>query len=142
MTPTRRLVACSFLLTSLALLPPAPAAAQGPGAPPLPTTVVMVNLTVKPDVDRALLTKTMPSEIRDTVQAYLDGKIQQWFGRSDGRGVMFLVNASSVAEAKTLMDTLPLAKEGLANFDYTPLGPLGPMRLLLMPAAPPAKGQQ
>lgn len=139
MTLTPRLAACSCLLLSL-VLSPRPAAAQ-PGAPPLPTTVVMVNLTVKPDVDRALLTRTMPSEIRDTVQAYLDGKIQQWFGRSDGRGVMFLVNATSVAEAKALMDTLPLAKEGLANFEYTPLGPLGPMRLLLAPPAPP-KGQQ
>ena len=128
------------LLLMTATLGPAPAAAQ-PGAPPLPTTVVMVNLTVKPGVDRALLTKTMPSEIRETVQAYLDGKIQQWFGRSDGRGVMFLVNASSVAEAKTLMDTLPLAKEGLADFEFTPLGPLGPMRLLLG-GPTPAKGPQ
>ena len=142
MPMTSRLVAGSLVLTSLAMLGPAPAAAQGPGGPPLPTTVVMVNLTVKPDVDRALLAKAMPAEIRDTVQAYLDGNIQQWFGRSDGRGVMFLVNASSVAEAKAMMDTLPLAKLGLADFDYTPLGPLGPMRLLLVPAAPPAKGPQ
>ena len=81
MTVTRHLAArlLPLLLVTLAWQP-TPAAAQ-PGAPTLPTTVVMVNLTVKPDVDRALLTKVMPSEIRDTVQAYLDGKIQQWFGR-------------------------------------------------------------
>ena len=140
MTITRRLTSRVLTAASLAVMLPALAGAQGPTTPPLPTTVVMVNLTVKPDVDRALLMKTMPGEIRDTVQAYLDGKIQQWFGRSDGRGVMFLVNASSVAEAKAVMDSLPLAKEGLANFEYTPLGPLGPMRLLLAPPAPP-KGQ-
>ena len=36
------------------------------------------------------------------------------------------------------MDTLPLSKAGLAVFDYTPLGPLTPLRLLLgTPAAPP-----
>ena len=140
MTASRRLCATVLFLTSLGPVRPAPAAAQ-PGAAPLPTTVVMVNLTVKPDIDRALLASTMPSEIRDTVQAYLDGKIQQWFGRSDGRGVMFLVNASSVAEAKALMDALPLAKQGLANFEFTPLGPLGPMRLLLAPPTPP-KGPQ
>ena len=140
MTTARRLASRFLIAASLATFLPALATAQGPAAPPLPTTVVMVNLTVKPDVDRALLMKTMPGEIRDTVQAYLDGKIQQWFGRSDGRGVMFLVNASSVAEAKAVMDSLPLAKEGLANFEFTPLGPLGPMRLLLAPPAPP-KGQ-
>lgn len=128
----------ALLLTASAVVP---AAAQAPNPAPLPTTVVLVNLTVKPDIDRALLAKTMPNEIRDTVQAYLDGKIQQWFGRSDGKGVMFLVNASSVADAKAIMDALPLAKADLANFEFTALGPLGPMRLLLGPA-PPAKTPQ
>lgn len=136
MTGSRVFAVASFVLA--AVLPAPPLSAQSAPPPTLPTTVVMVNLTVKPDVDRAALAKTMPSEIRETVQAYLDGRIQQWFGRSDGRGVMFLVNASSVAEARALMDTLPLAKAHLADFEYTPLGPLGPMRLLL---AQPEKPQ-
>ena len=136
MSPFRRVAA--ILLSSLAAaVIVAPAAAQAPPSPPL-TTVVMVNLTVKPGVDRAVLASTMPAEVRDTVQAYLDGKIQQWFARSDGRGVMFLVNASSVADAKAVMEALPLAKAGLADFDYTPLGPLSPLRYLLAPAAPKA----
>ena len=111
--------------------------AQGPGGPPAATTAVLVNLTVKPDVDRAKLMETMPDEVRDTVRAYLDGKIQQWFGRADGRGVMFILNCSSEVEARAIMDALPLAKAGLANFDYTPLTPLSPLRLLLGPPAVP-----
>ena len=125
------LCAAGLLLTAAA-----PASAQAP--PAAPTTVVLVSLTVKADVDRAQLMKTMPDEVRDTVKLYLDGKIQQWYSRADGRGVMFLLNCASAAEAKTMMDALPLAKANLANFEFTPLSPLTPLRLLLAePAAPP-----
>ena len=116
------------------------AAAQTPApAPPAPITAVLVSLTVKPEIDRAQLMKTMPDEVRDTVRAYLDGKIQQWFARGDGRGVVFIMNSTSVADAKAVMDSLPLAKAGLANFEFTPLSPLTPLRMLLSdPAGPKA----
>jgi len=111
------------------------ARAQAPS--PTPTTVVLVNLTIKPDVDRAEVVKVLPDEVRETVKLYLDGRIQQWYSRSDGRGVMFILNASDVASAKAVMDGLPLAKANLANFEFTPLGPLSPLRVLL---APPSAG--
>jgi hypothetical protein len=107
-----------------------------PPATPAPVTAVLVNLTVKPE-DRAKLPPVMPQEVRDTVRLYLDGKIQQWYSRADGRGVMFIMNCTSVEEARTLMSGLPLAKAGLATLDYTPLAPLTPLRALL--ADPPAR---
>jgi hypothetical protein len=118
----------------------APLAAQTP--PPAPTTAVLTSLTIKPDADRAKIPGVMPQEIRDTVRLYLDGKIQQWFGRADGRGVMFILNVATVAEAKAMMDALPLAKAGLATFEYTALTPLTPLRLLLADPAPAPKGDQ
>ncbi|MBI3490577.1 MAG: hypothetical protein HY047_02080 [Acidobacteria bacterium] len=75
--------------------------------------------------------KVMPNEVRDTVKLYLDGKIQQWYARSDGRGVVFILNCATVAEAKALMDGLPLAKANLVTFDYIALGPLTPLRMLI-----------
>ncbi len=107
-----------------------------PPAPAAPITAVLVNLTVKPE-DRAKVPAVMPQEVRDTVRLYLDGRIQQWYSRADGRGVMFIMNCTSVDEARTLMGTLPLAKAGIATLDYTPLSPLAPLRALL--ADPPAK---
>ena len=68
-----------------------------------------------------------------TVKMYLDGKIQQWYSRSDGRGVVFILNATSVADAKALTDQLPLSKANLATFEYTALSPLGPLRMLIQP---------
>ena len=73
----------------------------------------------------------MPSEIRATVKLYLDGKIRQWYSRSDGKGVIFLVDAKTVDEARAVMETLPLAKEQLMDHEYIPIGPLAPLRLLM-----------
>lgn len=114
------------------------AAAQSP-APPAPVTAVLVDLTIKPGVEAAALAEVMPDEVRDTVLAYLDGKIQQWFARADGRGVVFILNVHTVDEAAVVMNALPLGKAKLADFAYTPLTPLTPLRRLL---AAPAKGDR
>jgi hypothetical protein len=125
---TRVLVFSAVLLAAAV-----PARAQQPPAAPPAPTQVLATLTVKPDVDRAALMKVMPGEVRDTVKLYLDGKIQQWYSRGDGRGVVFILNATSTADAKALMETLPLMKANLVTFDYMPLAPLGPLRMLLQP---------
>src|SRR4051794_37933059 len=108
---------------------PAPLIAQAP--PAAPTTGVLTMLTVKPDAQRPDITKVMPQEVRDTVQLYLDGKILQWFARGDGRGVVFILNCATVADAKAITDTLPLSKAGLVSFDYVALSPLTPLRMLI-----------
>jgi hypothetical protein len=112
---------CLLMLAGLALQ------AQSP----MPVTAVLTSLTVKSDVDRAQVMKVLPEEVRATVKLYLDGKIQQWWARSDGKGVIFVMNCATVGEAKALTDTLPLSRANLATFDYTPLGPLAPLRLLI-----------
>src|SRR4029077_15196851 len=128
----------SLAVLSAALLMSASAAAQpAPALPPI--TAVLATLTVKPGIDSDALVRTMPDEVRDTVKLYLDGRIQQWFARGDGRGVVFILNAKSVEEAKAATDSLPLIKAGLASFEFMPLGPLTPLRYL-MPAAPAQPG--
>lgn len=128
--------AAPLLVALLTLGFTVPLIAQSPT--PVPITAVLVNLTIKADVDRAQVMKVMPEEVRATLKLYLDGKIQQWYSRADGRGVMFILNATDAAAAKTVMEELPLAKANLVNYDYTALGPLGPLRALL---APPAGGK-
>jgi hypothetical protein len=108
--------------------------AQAPEPPKV--THVMATLTVRDGVTRDQIMKVMPTEVRDTLRLYLDGKIQQWYARGDGKGVVFLVDCKTVAEAKTILEALPLIKGNLASFDYMPLGPLSPLRLLLAPPTP------
>src|ERR1700722_1856673 len=106
--------------------------AQAPEPPKV--TQVMATLTVNAGITRDQMMKVMPTEVRDTVRLYLDGKIQQWYARGDGKGVVFFLDCRTVAEAKTILETLPLVKGNLASFDYMLLGPLSPLRLLLTPA--------
>ena len=58
---------------------------QAVTAPPQVTvTNVIVSMTPKPGVERDDVMKVMPDEIRETVQLYLKGKIEQWYFRGDG----------------------------------------------------------
>jgi hypothetical protein len=105
-------------------------------AAPPKVTHVLATLTLKQGITRDQITKVLQTEVRETVQLYLDGKIQQWYARGDGKGVVFLLDCKTVEEAKAILEGLPLAKENFASFDYMPLGPLTPLRLLLAPPAP------
>jgi hypothetical protein len=93
-------------------------------------------LTVKPGVAREQITKVMPEEVRATVRLYLAGKIRQWYSRSDGKGVVFILDCRDVAEAQSVMEQLPLAKEKLADYEFTAMTPLAPLGALL--GNPPA----
>src|SRR6266705_5556330 len=95
------------------------------------TTGVMVILTVKAGVTREQVMAVMPDEIRQTVQLYLNGKVREWYSRSDGRGAVFLLDIKDVAEAHSLMEGLPLAKQNLLDHEYIAVGPLLPLRLLM-----------
>ena len=95
------------------------------------TTGIFALLTAKPGVTRERVMAIMPAEIRATVQLYLAGKIREWYAREDGKGAVFLLNTSDVAEARSIMESLPLAKEDILDHEYIPVGPLTPLRLLL-----------
>ena len=103
-----------------------------PSAPPK-TTDVLVLMTLKAGVPREELAKVLPSEVRATVRLYLDGKLRQWFQRSDGKGVVFILPATTVADAQAIMESLPLAQANLVDHDYVALSPLGPLAALLGP---------
>jgi hypothetical protein len=103
--------------------------AQPPAAPKI--THVLATLSLKDGVTREKIMPVMQTEVRETVNLYLDGKIQQWYSRGDGKGVVFLLDCKSVEEAKAILEKLPLIRNNFAQFDYMPLGPLTPLRLLV-----------
>ena len=123
-------MAMSFLLPAFAMVL-APLA-QGQSTPPQPKiTGVLTILTPRPGVTVEQVMKIMPAEIRATVPLYLDGKIQQWFTRGDGKGVIFILNCQDVAEARALIESLPFSKENLVDEQFIPVGPLLPLGILL-----------
>lgn len=121
-------LALTLTLTGVSMADPSVAQAQAVASP---TTGVMVLLTVKPGVTREQVMAAMPAEIRQTVQLYLNGKIREWYSRSDGRGAVFLLESKDVDEAHVIMEALPLAKQDLMDHEYIAVGPLLPLRLLM-----------
>ena len=99
------------------------------------TTGVLVIQTAKQGVTAEQVMAVIPSEIRATVKLYLDGKIQQWYSRGDGKGVVIILDAKNEDEARGIVENLPLAKAQLMDAVYVSVGPLMPLRAL-MRAAP------
>lgn len=75
--------------------------------------------------------KVMPAEVRATVDLYLKGKIDQWYVKQDGTGVVFIMNVTTLDEAHALLEALPLGEAKLMAFDLISLGPLNPLRMLI-----------
>ena len=111
---------------------PAKAQAQGQaqavapnGLPTVPTTRILAIGHLTPKATPRVMPAVMPDEVRETVRLYLV--------RKDGPGVVFILNLTDVAEARALLEQLPLGRQGLMDFDLIPLGPLSPLGLLATP---------
>ena len=70
-------------------------------------------------------------EVPATLTLYLEGKIDQWFAKTDRTGVVFIMNVTTADEARKLLEVLPLGVAGMMKFDFIPVGPLSPLRMLL-----------
>jgi hypothetical protein len=132
----------SLSLSALALiagLQMQPQTAPAPAAAPAPVTAVMALTTLKPGVALSDLMKLVQEEVRGAVQLYLDGKIDQWYSRSDGKGVVLFLRCKTADEARTLLADLPLVKRGYLEVEYIPVGPFSGLRILTR-SQPPVEG--
>jgi hypothetical protein len=120
-------LAVTMTLASLCLSRPSPAQ---PANPPTPTPRILAIGTVNPGVDSAAVRSILPTEVRETVKLYLDGKIDQWFSLQGGNGVAFIVNVTDPAAAHEMLEKLPLGQAHLMSFELIPLAPLNPPRQL------------
>jgi Muconolactone delta-isomerase len=119
--------------------------ALGPGAgsaqsanPPSPTTKILAIGTVNPGVDPAAVRAILPTEVRETVTLYLQGRIDQWFSLQGRPGVAFILNVTDLAAAHEMLESLPMGQAHLMTFELIPLAPLNPLRQLQgMTSAPP-----
>jgi hypothetical protein len=133
-----KLAGVGVFVVALAAISPSASVAQSaaPTASPsssldVPTTKLLAigSFTAKgtPDKWKPLL----PSEVRDTVRLYLAGKIDQWYLKQDQSGVVFMMNVTDPKEALELLGKFPFGQAGLMEFQIIPLGPIGPLRVLL-----------
>jgi hypothetical protein len=95
-----------------------------------PTTKILAIGTINPGVDPAKVFAILPNEVRDTVDLYLNGKIDQWYSQQDRRCVVFILNVTDPAAARDLLEKLPLGQAHLMSFELIPIGPLNQLRQL------------
>jgi len=95
-----------------------------------PTTKILAIGTINPGVDPAKVFAILPNEVRDTVNLYLNGKIDQWYSQQERRGVVFVLNVTDPAAARDMLEKLPLGQAHLMSFELIPIGPLNPLRQL------------
>ncbi len=97
----------------------------------VPTTKLLAIGSFTAKATPSLSKPVLPSEVRETVRLYLNGKIDQWFIKQDQSGVVFIMNLTDPKEAHELLEKLPLGQAGLMEFQIIPLGPISPLRMLL-----------
>ena len=95
-----------------------------------PTTKILAIGTINPGVDPAKVLAILPDEVRDTMDLYLNGKIDQWYSQQERRGVVFILNVTDPAAARDMLEKLPLGQAHLMSFELIPIGPLNPLRQL------------
>jgi hypothetical protein len=103
---------------------------EEPAMTSTPTTRILAIGTINPGVDQGKVLEILPNEVRDTVNLYLDGKIDQWYSLQDRRGVVFILNVTDPKVAHEMLEKLPLGQAHLMTFELIPLGPLNPLRRL------------
>jgi hypothetical protein len=99
--------------------------------PVVPTTkILVIGQFMKPPTPEQIK-EIFPQEVPATLRLYLAGKIDQWWIRQTQTGPVFLLNVTSLEEARALMEKLPLGQAGLMRHEFIELGPLTPLHLLL-----------
>jgi hypothetical protein len=131
----RKIISIMLTLTSVAV---SVSRAQNPVSPRPDSHVLKILAIGRPGnspMTPEIRERTLPIEVRETVKLYLAGKIDQWYFRKDNGSVVFILNVTTTDEARSLLESLPFGKAHILTFDYVPLSPLVPLRLLVNPHA-------
>lgn len=95
-----------------------------------PTTKILAIGTINPGFEQSQVRAVLPEEVRETVDLYLAGKIEQWYSLQGKPGVAFIINVTDPAVAHEMLEKLPLGKAHMMSFELIPIGPLNPLRFL------------
>jgi hypothetical protein len=92
--------------------------------------VFAIGAIVKPVSDEKR-DEILKREVPRTLQLYLDGPIEQFWFRQDKPGPIFLMEVDSIDQAKATINAMPIVAEGIAEYEFIPVGPLAPLGRLI-----------
>lgn len=96
---------------------------------------------VLPEATPEKLGAIFMDEVKQIVKMHLADVVREVYFRQDRSGIVLMLECPSLDEARGMIDTLPLVKEKLIDFDLIPLGPFMPLALLLEGPAEAAKSE-
>ena len=102
------------------------ASAQGAVMKTTPTTKILAIGTINPGFEQSQVFAVLPEEVRETVDLYLDGKIEQWYSLQGKPGVAFIINVTDPAAAHEMLEKLPLGKSTYDQLRIDPHWPAQP----------------
>jgi hypothetical protein len=94
----------------------------------------MQILAISKKKDGATLEKMGPhlaDEVKHTLEAYLDGKVRDFWFKVGDIGVVLMLESTDEDEARSIIKELPLVAAGFVEFDLIPLQPLKPLGMLI-----------
>ena len=80
------------------------------------------------------------AEVRHAWKMYREGAVREMYDRPGGQGVVFVLEQSSVDEARRSLDELPFVRERLIDFDVMPLNPFSYFETLFREEKSPQQG--
>ena len=92
---------------------------------------ILAMLSLKEEVTPDKMGPHLDTEVKHTLEAYLDGNIRNFWLRADHPGVVFMLESTDEDEAHRVLAELPLVVAGLVNFELIPLKPLQPLGRLI-----------
>jgi hypothetical protein len=85
------------------------------------------------EVNPAELFPTIVAETRRAWELIQENILREVYFRQGSRLTVVMLECASVDEAQTALDTLPLVKAGVINFELIPLAPFDSLEILFPP---------
>jgi len=73
----------------------------------------------------------LAEEVKHTLEAYLDGKVRDFWFKVGSMGVVLMLESADEDEARGIVNEFPLVTAGLIDFELIPLQSLKPLGMLI-----------
>ena len=102
---------------------------------------VLAIARVDPQTTPEKIRPHLEAEVKHAWRLYKEGTFREMYSCPDRRlGVVFVLECSSVDEARRILDELPFVREKFIDFEIIPLGPFPHFEMLFRDHKPPQQG--
>ena len=98
---------------------------------------ILAMAKVDPQTTLEKRQRHLEAEVKYAWKLYKEGTFREMYDRQDRTGVVFVLECSSVDEARRILDELPFVREKIIDFEIIPLEPFPFFEVLFTDYEPP-----